>query len=80
MSRFRTKQVVSNTISDAAKLVEQHVFNDAIEVYTPFFFNLRYDDAGKIQLGTGENWDHFNLMITSKRLIQNAERHLNGNS
>ena len=78
MQRFRHKECSSNSISDVATLVEEHLYSEDIEDHQPFFFNVCRDEHGKIQLGTGDDGDHFNVMMTSKSLLKKAEGRFQG--
>ena len=47
------------------------MYSEDLEEDTPFFYNLKFSDAGELILGSGEYNEHFNLSITNKFMLPN---------
>ncbi len=54
-------------------LVKLHLYSDELEDDDYFFFNVNNDLRGKPIICKGSDSQHFRLLFSSKRLLQNVE-------
>ena len=44
----------------------------------PFFFNFKRNEDNKIVVGDGSDDDHFNMMLTSMKLLEMLDSNIEG--
>ena len=44
----------------------------------PFFFNFKRNEANKIVVGDSSDDDHFNMMLTSMKLLEMLDSNIEG--
>ena len=74
--RNYTKSDDSNKIEEIMKLIGKNAHSEKLKDDKYFYFNVLFDDNGKPIIGNGSDEKHFNIIVSSKKLMRNLEHNM----
>lgn len=63
-------QKEANKINILSEFIREHIYNDELKDDEPFFFNVVFNEADEVDLGSGSEIEHLHICMTSRFLMQ----------
>jgi len=66
---------MDNVLSEIKQAIKNQSYSEILDDDDMFYFGAKLDNKNEVILGDGTDANHANILVTSKRLMENIEMH-----